>query len=843
MALAAVLGLAVAGLARPALADDGAHGYPGKVSDPGFTGWALSDGRQLGIAELADGTEGICFDAGASSWPSGTTTPITKTNAKVGAAISHFMAAARADATEAAALWVVVGKDLGMNSNPSYMAGSINEFHDEFPGAAAEMESDRRAILDWVAANAPDNDGYAIPDGFSIQLDTGSTTGGSVDHPGVRSAAGNWVDGAAITLTLIGDARWSPASDQPSTVTISADGKTMTFDPTRSENSALASDGGVKKYGWVSADGASITTANPVKVKESITGLANSQYKLQPSLHGAQRVGFNAGQVSLKNTAYVYAAAADQLVPLGVDKFTDSSDPGDLAGMVGATVTVHQSSPTGAVPAGAAHTFSAADVVGAGSSAHAHWDFPAIFDPDYDWWVVLSTEPSGFTPEAGTRAKLAHAASGDDGDQTQPLVSSFTDYKLWTPALATQVNAQEATPGATLVDHVEVVGTGGHQITGAWQLLGPTAPTRTGSCDHLDWSGAKVAGSGVFTVAGDGTYDVGSTKAPASGCYTYIEKSEADDYVAGTGWTAPGTSTETSSVLSAPVLHTEAQRRLVTVGGQLVDLVTVSGTQGVAVPGQWRVLGPIQASRNGSCAGLDWSKAPLYANGSFTAVTGDGTYRVDAGRAKEAGCYVFEERAVKTHATSGTGWTLPVAEETVTVKPKKAQVPHHPQIDTGFDGIASPARTFGQFVRVPGARFRSALVGESFRGSTLSAPSNVREGGIWSGGAALDAVVGTTLVYGHVSDAEDEPGAFAHLNHVRRGQVVTTYAGGHRQRWRIVSVTSVDRRRLPRSIFQQAMRRQLELVTCTGEIHDASSGRFHYTRNRIVTAVPVRRSA
>ncbi|WGL52339.1 class F sortase [Nocardioides sp. BP30] len=851
VALAAVLALSAAGLAGPALlapalvgpawADDGAHGYPGKVSDPGFTGWVLSDGRQLGVAELADGTKGICFDAGVSSWPSGTTTPITKTNARVGAAISHFMAAAKADATEAAALWAVVGKDLGMNSAPSYMSASIEGFHREFPGAAEEMESDRSAILAWVAKFAPDDDGYAVPGGFSVQLDDGSTTAGTVDHPGVKSAAGNWVDGAAITLTLVGDARWLPDAEQPSAVTISGDGATMTFDPDRSENAALASDGTVKKYRWVSADGAAITAANPVRVKESITRLANSQYKLQPSIGGTQRVGFNAGQVSLKDTEVLAGAAPPAaLVPLGVDKRTDGSDPGDRAGMVGVTVTVHQSNPAGPVPAGATHTFTAADVLGTGAAAHAHWDFPAIFDPGHDWWVVISTEPNGFTPEAGTRAKLAHAADGDDDDQTQPLVSSFTDFKVWTPALATQVDAQEAERGSTLIDHVQVSGTGAHPTTGDWQLLGPVAPARDGSCEHLDWAGAKVAGSGTFAITGDGSYKVGSTRVAASGCYTYIERSEADDYLAATAWTVAGAATETSSVRSQPALHTRVQRRLVTAGSALVDVVAVTGTQGVAVPGQWRVLGPIAARRNGSCEGLDWSAAPFFAGGLFTALAGDGSYRIDAGPAKEAGCYVFEERVVQTHATTGTDWTTPAGEETVTVKPRPARIPRHPHIDTGLEGVADPARVAGRFVRLPGARFRSALVAESFHGSTLRAPAGLRSGGLWTGGAALDAVAGTTLVFGHVSDAHDSPAVFSRLNQARRGQIVTTYVGGHRQRWRIVSIDSVDRRRLPRSLFRQTLQRRLELVTCTGELRDASSGRFHYTRNRIVTAVPIR---
>lgn len=839
---AVVGGVVTTGLVALGAAPASAYSGGGQASIASFQGWVLpGSNRELGIGKLADGTWGPCLDAGGQyAWPSGTTKAVLKTNPKAALALDWYTSKAVASDNYAAALWIYIGDNLGLNSQQSYMHQSEADFKAAYPSAYADVMADVAEIAKAVNDYAPPSDGYSIPTGFSIQLDSGSSTTGTVDHPGVRSDAGNWVPGAAITLTLSGDATWLPAAQQPSDVTISADGKTMTFNPDKSDNAALTASGNVKQYLWQSADGADITASNPVKVTEKVSGLADSQYKVQPSINGSQRVGFSADEVSLKNVATAFGDTQTQLVPLSVDKLTDGTDPGDQAGMIGATVTVHQDSPTGPIPdpVQAVHTFTAADITGSGASAHAHWDFPTIFDPDHNWWVVLSTEPEGFTPAAGSYAKLSHAANGDDSDNTQPLVASFTDYKVWTPVLSTQVNAQEANAGDTLVDHVKVSNTGGYAITGDWQLLGPVTPAKDGTCDNLNWTGAKVAGSGTFTANGDGTYNVGSTKAPATGCYTYVEKSEADDYVGPTTWTTPGQSTETSSVLSTPVLHTQAQAQVVTAGHSLVDNVTVTGTQGVTIPGQWQLLGPIQAKNNGSCNGLNWSKAPVAATGTFTA-NGDGTTKVTTGTVKTAGCYVFEEKVAKTHSTKPTNWTTPVTSETVTVKPKKAHVPAHPQIDTGFNGTTA-ARAARQFVSLPGAKFKSALLGESFHGSTLFAPNDTREGGIWTGGADLSAVAGTTVAYGHVSNAHDVPGAFGRLNHVRKGQIVTTYSGGHKQRWRIVSVTSVDRHKLPRSIFTQKIQRKLVLVTCTGEVHYASSGHFHYTRNRIVTAIPVR---
>jgi hypothetical protein len=1035
--LSIITALIAAGLATmtsaPANADAGPSGYTDLASEPGFTGWVLSDGRQLGIAKLANGMAGVCFDAGAHPWPSSVITPDTVKNPKVGYLLSLWLPKARDNANVAAALWVVTGLDLGQNSNAGYMRESISRFHSDFPAQAHAMEDVRDQMLSDANKYAAPSTGYTT-DTLAVRL--GGTTAkggvGTATGIGTRSAAGSWVPGAHIKLALDG-AKWG--RNDSSTITI--------------DSSSAA-----QSLAWYHA------TPGTVTVTETITGLGNTVFKRQPAVRpGGQRVGFSAGTVSISGTAskddkgwvkvhkvdgttganlpgatfvvfndlngngtrqtnekqqtlqtgnsgltpafvgfanssicaretvapsgYVrtkatlcrkitasttaaaparitvknYHQPAQALYPLVVTKTTDATDPGDPAGIIGVTVEVRRDSPTGTFVD--AHTFTAADI----SNGTGRYQFGAKFDENTTYFVVITNEPAGFEPD---QTSVQAVLSTDSSGNVVGFGADLLDYKIWTPTLATQISSQIVSPGVTISDHVDVASTGGYTIPGHWRILGPVYPSGPDAahpCDGIDWTNAPVAAAGDFTITGDAGYEVGDYLVSTTQCFTYQESAEPTDHTAAVDWTTPGIPAETTLSISqpslstqvnlqnalpgavlvdhvtvadtygqtiagewqlrgpiapdnqgqctmslpwdsapvaaqgtftatgdgsvdvgqftvtakgcfsyqerlsatptttelpwtpagvssettlvqgpTPVLSTQVNRQRATAGAYLVDRVYVTGTHGATVTGRWKLLGPIAPTLSGSCRGLDWSTAPTRAHGTFT-VHGDGTYTVGRTQATTAGCYTYREQLLASNATSATTWTKPgIVAETSAVKPQQPYVPDHPQIGTGFDGqlpLFGRLAVVAQSVKIAALNMKAALVGSSFTHGELLPPADVSKGGIWSEGAKLNALVGTSVLFGHVSDAHDRPGAFGKLKRAKVGQIVTTVSNGKVRKWKITAINVVDRSRLPRSIFNQAMVRRLVLVTCANKIVHAD-GTFHYRSNRIVTARPVR---
>lgn len=292
--------------------------------------------------------------------------------------------------------------------------------------------------------------------------------------------------------------------------------------------------------------------------------------------------------------------------------------------------------------------------------------------------------------------------------------------------------------------------------------------------------------------------------------------------------------------LPTPSITTLVNAQRASVGAVLVDAVTVRGTGGARLTGSWLLLGPVAPDASLRCRRARWSGAPVAGRGSFV-VHGDGTVQVGRTRIHRGGCYTYQERLAPSPWTLGTPWTpAGLVEETSLVGPRQPRVPDHPQVATGGTRtVRVPVRaaTTPRIV-VPGSRVSATLHGTDFRRSTLTAPHRRTAAGIWRAGATLSALVGTTVVVGHVSDNRDRPGAFHALRRVRIGQQVRTMdTSGAVQRWRVVRVRALDRRRLPRSLFRQGIDRRLVLITCTGRVNLPGGG-FHYRKNLVVEAVP-----
>lgn len=301
------------------------------------------------------------------------------------------------------------------------------------------------------------------------------------------------------------------------------------------------------------------------------------------------------------------------------------------------------------------------------------------------------------------------------------------------------------------------------------------------------------------------------------------------------------TTSVATPALSAPRLSTQVNRRSAVVGQVLVDAVRVDDTRGVPHEGEWKLLGPVTPDRDLRCRRVRWAAAPVAGAGTFT-TAGDGTVDVGRTRLRRGGCYTYRERLIPSVRSTGTPWTRAgLVEETSLVRPRQPVVPDHPRVDTGARwsaGTRTPAPQHRARVVVPSGRIYAGLSAVAFRGATLPAPHRRSSAGIWTGSVPLSSLVGTTLLAGHVSDSRDRPGAFHGLRRVRVGErITTTDTTGTVRHWRVVRVGTVDRRRLPASLFQQGVARRLVLVTCTDRIVRPGGG-FHYRRNLVVQAVP-----
>jgi hypothetical protein len=297
------------------------------------------------------------------------------------------------------------------------------------------------------------------------------------------------------------------------------------------------------------------------------------------------------------------------------------------------------------------------------------------------------------------------------------------------------------------------------------------------------------------------------------------------------------TSAHTPGLLT-PTITTRVNLQRATTGNVLVDTVTVRSTGGATVSGEWLLRGPVRPDASLRCRDVRWSGARVAGRGTFT-VRGDATVRVGRTRVERGGCYTYQERLAASAWTMATAWTpAGIIEETSLVAPRQPAVPTHPVVDTGGRGAGRSTGRTPAGLRAPTARISARLTGVDFRRSVLTAPSRRTDAGIWRAGARLSALVGTTVVVGHVSDRRDRPAVFHGLRRLDIGdRLTTTDAAGARVSWRVITVRAVDRRRLPRHLFSQGVARRLVLITCTDRVR-TSGGGFHYRKNLVVEAVP-----
>jgi hypothetical protein len=290
---------------------------------------------------------------------------------------------------------------------------------------------------------------------------------------------------------------------------------------------------------------------------------------------------------------------------------------------------------------------------------------PAVTEAGcWGWAETLTLTPSG-----------ASAASPPTAPNESTLVSQ--------PQLATTASAQVAAPGFALSDRVVVTGMAGQSGTLSASLYGPLPAEASGCRSYTDatWrtaiqsaGPALVAGTTTSHVTGDGTYVVTPVTLSKGGCYTYREALTPDTTPSAPVTTRFGIPTESTVVLT-PTVSTSASANRVDVGSAISDHVTVAGTFGTSGAVAGELLGP-RPDHSGSCAGLDWSHAPIAATIPPRIVTGDLSFVTPETRLSAAGCYTFVESlflggasTLFVHTTPGLVTETVIARRPVPITP------------------------------------------------------------------------------------------------------------------------------------------------------------------------------
>lgn len=158
------------------------------------------------------------------------------------------------------------------------------------------------------------------------------------------------------------------------------------------------------------------------------------------------------------------------------------------------------------------------------------------------------------------------------------------------------------------------------------------------------------------------------------------------------------------------------------------------------------------------------------------------------------------------------------------------------QARTGSDSVAADPTYPPNHLVIESLGISAPIVPEPLDSAGgLVVPGDVSRIGQWAAGPDLPARAGTTVLAGHV-DRDGDLGALYPLHRVEAGAlVVVSDAAGRGTRWRVASLETVPKERLPR--FDATGERRLAIVTCAGAVVDTPTGRS-YAHNLIATAVP-----
>ncbi len=240
------------------------------------------------------------------------------------------------------------------------------------------------------------------------------------------------------------------------------------------------------------------------------------------------------------------------------------------------------------------------------------------------------------------------------------------------------------------------------------------------------------------------------------------------------------------------------------------------------------LYGPFSTRASIGCSGTPAGKT------SFTA-KGDGTYTSPPILVKKAGFYVFREaiagsstvKAVQTSCTEQSEVSLAA-----------------PLIITGRGDVTREVRRRSTSALTPTHVTLDSVsidapvlaVGIDVGKGVLGVSPDIHHTGWWADGAQPGDTAGSVLIAGHVDSAAGGAGAFFHVKDAKPGdKVVVTTTGGRTFTYKVQSVKSYLKSKLPTDVWSKKGSARLVLVTCGGPFIQAAG---HYRDNIVLTAVP-----
>jgi LPXTG-site transpeptidase (sortase) family protein len=429
-----------------------------------------------------------------------------------------------------------------------------------------------------------------------------------------------------------------------------------------------------------------------------------------------------------------------------------------------------------------------------------------------------------FTPTVpGYYTYLAQIPSTDlvIGSQNACGEDTETAFVKPSPTVTTQVSAAVTHPGSQILDTVTVNGAGDLELTIKLELFGPFQTHSAIGC------GGKPLWAGTVAAKGDGTYQSQRVTVPRAGYYTFRESIPATPESAGFAGKCAETS-ETTLASSKPVVTTQVADDVVRAGSALSDHISVSGLGRSEAAIEVQLFGPFATRAAISCTAKPYDQTVVTAHG-------DGELRSPPVRVDKAGFYTFQETLVGRDnvaqvetACGDTAETALSAPAIITGRGDRTHL-----LSARVDRPNAPTRVVISSLGIDAPVKASAI---DIQQGVLAVPADIDEAGWWLDGAAPGDPTGSVVIAGHVDSATAGAGAFFSLKEVRKGAIVhVTTADGRTLSYRVVSVQTMLKARLPTGIWSQRGRNHLVLVTCGGPF-DYATG--HYRDNVVVTAVP-----
>jgi hypothetical protein len=409
------------------------------------------------------------------------------------------------------------------------------------------------------------------------------------------------------------------------------------------------------------------------------------------------------------------------------------------------------------------------------------------------------------------------------GVQSDCADEAETTAVLGHPRVETEVSDQQTQVGGSIFDRVRVTGLGVLTVPVQVQLFGPFATQADIQC-----SGSPYGTSAVLA-KGDGTYTTPPVRLDRAGYYVYRES--IVEGPANVAFTAPCADVgETTVVDAAPAVATLASAEVVLPGGTLSDRIRVTGLGGTPAKIDVDLFGPFASRAAVHCSGQAFWHGQV-------AAPGDGVLHSPAVRVEKVGFYTFRERVVGAPHVAAATTDCPLDVETALARPLIITG----RGDTTRYVAAPPAGPLTpRTVRIDSVGIHAPVLPAAIDvpHGILGVTPNIHHTGWWVDGMAPGATVGSILIAGHVDSATAGPGAFFRLKDAHSGdRVEVVTAGGRTFAYRVVSIRSYLKDKLPANIYSRHGPARLVLVTCGGPFDPQKR---HYRDNIVLTAVPLR---